>query len=207
MSSHGIDNSYSFGFLFLTLVIIIGFATNIYTLNYFKNEADENLFLFWLNAFIASMTLLILSNNFFTLFLGWELIGLTSFFLINFWVARRATLKSSFKAFSFNLFSDLMLLITCVNLFLSYGVTDITFINILAELNTCVSVNYLSTAMICLLVCASIKSVQFGGHLWLPDSMEAPVPASALIHSATLVSAGIYLLLKFFNLFIVTNLI
>ena len=80
--------SYSFA----TLVILIGTATNFYLLTYFKGEANENIFIFWLNSFIASMLVLVLANNFFTLFLGWELIGLTSFFLINFWSNRRATL-------------------------------------------------------------------------------------------------------------------
>lgn len=192
-------------FLFLLLVIIIGFTTNIYLLNYFKNEAEEASFTFWLNSFIASMSLLILSNNFFTLFLGWELIGLTSFFLINFWSTRRATLKSSFKAFSFNLISDMCLLVALVFLFLVFGTTDILYISIFSELLLEVEIEYISYSCLFLLSCASIKSVQLFGHLWLPDSMEAPVPASALIHSATLVSAGIYLLLKFFNIFLFLN--
>lgn len=195
----------SLSFLFLFLVISIGFAATLYTLNYFKNEADEGLFLFWLNAFIASMSLLILSNNYFTFFLGWELIGLTSFFLINFWTAKRSTLKASFKAFSFNLLSDLCLLIGFVNLYLYAGTADISLVTLLIELSAYTTSYYLNIAAISLFICASIKSVQIGGHLWLPDSMEAPVPASALIHSATLVSAGVYLLLKFFNLFLIVN--
>lgn len=195
----------SLSYLFLLLVVAIGLATNLYTLNYFKGEADESLFLFWLNAFIASMSLLVLSNNFYTFFLGWELIGLTSFFLINFWVARRATLKSSFKALSFNLVSDLALLIGFTNLYLCYGTTDITLLVNLIELTTSANSIYLQNSSAALLLCASIKSVQLGGHLWLPDSMEAPIPASALIHSATLVSAGVYILLKFFNLFLIVN--
>ena len=71
-------------FAFSFLVLIIGFCTNIYILNYFKGEADESGFIFWINSFVISMLILILANNFFTLFLGWELIGFTSFFLINF---------------------------------------------------------------------------------------------------------------------------
>ena len=71
-------------FYFSFLVLIIGAATNLYILNYFKGEADESNFIFWINSFVLSMIILILAQNFFTLFLGWELIGLTSFFLINF---------------------------------------------------------------------------------------------------------------------------
>lgn len=184
-------------FFFSYLVIIIGFSTNIYLLNYFKGEADESLFIFWLNAFIASMVTLVLANNFYSLFLGWELIGLTSFFLINFWQTRRATLKSSFKAFSFNLVSDVFLLLALVCFYKSTNTTDCdTFIYLITWGDF--SNNFiLQLGLVSLIICSAIKSVQIGGHLWLPDSMEAPVPASALIHSATLVSAGIYLLCKF----------
>ena len=187
-------------FLFSFLVFLIGFLTNIYSLNYFKNEADEMGFLFWLNSFIISMVILVMSNNFYTLFLGWELIGLTSFFLINFWSSRRATLKASFKAFSFNLISDLSLLTALVVLYVNYHTTSISELSTLLTVES-VGKNYTDyIAGILLLTCASIKSVQILGHLWLPDSMEAPVPASSLIHSATLVSAGVFLLLRFYFL-------
>lgn len=192
-------------FLFSFLVFLIGFLTNIYALNYFKNEADEMGFLFWLNAFIASMVILVTSNNFYTLFLGWELIGLTSFFLINFWSSRRATLKSSFKAFSFNLVSDLSLLSALVILYINYKTTTISELTNLIIIDN-VAKNYNNYAAGCLLlICSSIKSVQILGHLWLPDSMEAPVPASSLIHSATLVSAGIFLLIRFYFLIEIIN--
>lgn len=193
-------------FFFTFLILIIGLSTNIYTLNYFKNEADESSFLFWLNFFILSMIILVLANNFFTLFLGWELIGLTSFFLINFWSSRRATLKSSFKAFSFNLVSDLTLLTGLVLLFRTYQTDSISLIITLVKLKTYTSYDSVFLATIMLIICSSIKSVQIIGHLWLPDSMEAPVPASSLIHSATLVSAGIYLLLRFNILLTYNNL-
>lgn len=184
-------------YLFSLLVLFIGFCTNMYALNYFKYEADEMGFLFWLNSFIFSMIILIFSSNFFTLFLGWELIGFTSFFLINFWQSRRATLKSSFKAFSFNLISDVLLLGALAIFYINLKTTSIeTTIHLVSQKGFSRD-TWLQTAAIMLIGCASIKSVQILGHLWLPDSMEAPVPASALIHSATLVSAGIFLLLRF----------
>lgn len=193
-------------FFFTLLVLIIGFATNIYCLNYFKNEAEEFFFIFWLNLFIGGMCCLVLSNNFFSLFLGWELIGLASFFLINFWQPKRSTLKSSFKAFSFNLISDLFLLLSLVLLYSITTTTDISstlcYLMLLYETHT----NTIWWSMIFLILCASIKSVQLFGHLWLPDSMEAPVPASSLIHSATLVSAGVFLLLRFNVLIALVNL-
>lgn len=184
-------------YCFATLVLLIGVTTNIYLLTYFKGEANENIFIFWLNSFIASMLILVLANNFFTLFLGWELIGLTSFFLINFWSNRRATLKSSFKAFMFNLFSDVCLLGFFAALFYLTGSDDCQTVFYLCLYSDIFQHNLFQLAILLLILCCSIKSVQIIGHLWLPDSMEAPVPASSLIHSATLVSAGIYLLCKF----------
>lgn len=191
-------------FFFSFLVIIIGFATNIYILNYFKHEADESLFVFWVNSFILSMVILVLGANFYTIFLGWELIGLTSFFLINFWSARRGTLKSSFKAFTFNLASDIFLLTSFACFYREFYTTDCElFINLVYNANSLSSTFIIGCFF--LVLCASIKSVQIINHIWLPDSMEAPVPASALIHSATLVSAGIYLICKFNILFIILN--
>lgn len=199
---------FSFSFLscsFGVLVTLIGFCTNFYILNYFKHEADEFGFIFWINGFISSMLILVFANNFFTLFLGWELIGLTSFFLINFWQAKRATLKASFKAFSFNLLSDIALLGAFINFYTSTGTAQCdNFLYIVCWDFTTLDANIKVGATL-LILCAGIKSVQVFGHLWLPDSMEAPVPASALIHSATLVSAGIFLLCKFNILFVLLN--
>lgn len=209
--AHSIDLSLSFelnalGVTFSTLVILIGLTTNIYTLNYFKNEAQESIFLFWLNAFIISMLTLVLSNNFFTLFLGWELIGLTSFFLINFWTAKRSTLKSSFKAFTFNGVSDVCLLIALINFFLISETNNITLLTAVGVEFNAINSKFIYTGSLFLIICASIKSVQLLGHLWLPDSMEAPVPASSLIHSATLVSAGVFILLRFQALWTLSGL-
>lgn len=187
----------SLSYFFFLLVSIIGCATNIYILNYFRGEADEGKFVFWINSFILSMILFILSNNFYTLFIGWEMIGLTSFFLINFWNGRKATLKSSNKAFTFNLVSDVFFLIALICFYLVTGTTDCDVFLYLMLWEGIEQTEYLNIGIIALTICSGIKSVQIVGHLWLPDSMEAPVPASALIHSATLVSAGIYLICKF----------
>lgn len=186
---------------FSLLVVLIGFTTNIYILNYFKNEVAEKKFVFFINSFIFSMLFLVFSNNFYSLFLGWELIGLTSFFLINFWTNKRSTLKSAFKAFTFNLLSDIFLLTAFVCFYQTTGVSDCDSFMYIVLWEGLGSDNLLFAGSIFLVLCASIKSVQLFGHLWLPDSMEAPVPASSLIHSATLVSAGIFLLCKFNYLF------
>lgn len=193
-------------YLFVLLVSVIGLATNFYILNYLKYEAHEDVFTLLINWFMFSMIILVLGNNLFTLFLGWESIGLSSFFLINFWNTRRGTVKSSFKAFFFNRMSDVFLFIFL--LLINY----LTYLNSLSDLNAKVVLSFINTTDIyslsanCLFICTLFKSAQIVGHLWLPDSMEAPVPASALIHSATLVSAGIYLLLRFTPLVVLSNL-
>lgn len=194
-------------FLFIFLVVIIGCATNIYTLNYFKYEEREEEFILLINWFILSMIILVCGNNFFTLILGWELIGLTSFLLINFWKFKTTTLGCSFKAFTFNKLSDLLLLISFCTLWNLFQINNIDTLLTSINTNTNYNNNLLFFSAISLLLCSCIKSAQIVGHLWLPDSMEAPVPASSLIHSATLVSAGIFLILKFQTLFITTNLL
>lgn len=189
-------NYITFSFLFLTTTI--GLFAIIYSLIYFKNEPNADRFIILLNWFIISMSLLVISDNAILLYLGWELIGLTSFFLINFWSLRRGTMKASFKAFVFNKFSDLFLLVFIIYMIL-HTKTQITSVWLtFFESFYFYTNNFdLNIVSIFLLAAASIKSAQLFGHLWLPDSMEAPIPASALIHSATLVSAGVFLLLKF----------
>ncbi len=189
---------------YVALILSIGMCVLLYTFSYFRYEPHvERLFLF-INLFMISMCILVIGGNLFVLFLGWELIGLTSFFLINFWSTKISTLKAAFKAFIFNKISDLGILI-----FISLNLLTIGEYNILT-LNTVFSnfidykvniiglqISYIEFLSFFLMLSAFIKSAQFGFHIWLPDSMEAPVPASALIHSATLVSAGVFLLLRF----------
>ena len=198
-------DSVSLSFSFLTISIAV--FVYIYTFSYFRYEPLTDRLVLFLNSFIISMVFLVSSGNLVMLFLGWEMIGLTSFFLINFWSSKVGTLKSAFKAFSFNKTSDLFLFFSIILIYnLTYTLDIPTFISQVHiyenfVINFFVEINYLELVSLFLLGSAFIKSAQFGAHIWLPDSMEAPVPASALIHSATLVSAGIYLLLRFTALF------
>lgn len=204
-----IDNvSLSFAFLTITIAVFV----YLYTFSYFRYEPLVDRLVLFLNAFVISMVFLVCSGNFVMLFLGWEMIGLTSFFLINFWSCKVSTLKSAFKAFSFNKASDLFLFFAIILVFnLTFTLDISTFIaSIHLYENFMINffvfkINYVELISLFLLGSAFIKSAQFGAHIWLPDSMEAPVPASALIHSATLVSAGIYLLLRFTTLFELSN--
>lgn len=198
-------DSVSLSFAFLTISIAV--FVYIYTFSYFRYEPLTDRLVLFLNSFIISMVFLVSSGNFVMLFLGWEMIGLTSFFLINFWSSKVGTLKAAFKAFSFNKASDLFLFFAIILVFnLTYSLDIATFISQVHiyenfVINFGIEINYLELISLFLVGSAFIKSAQFGAHIWLPDSMEAPVPASALIHSATLVSAGIYLLLRFTTLF------
>ena len=158
----------------------------------------------FINLFVISMSILVTSGNLIMIFLGWELIGLTSFLLINFWNTRISTLKSAFKAFTFNKFSDVCLLIFIISCMVVLQDIDIISINsVFGFYNDYViyfgftEINYINFISLFLILCSFVKSAQFGFHIWLPDSMEAPVSASSLIHSATLVSAGIFLMLRF----------
>ena len=189
---------------YVALILSIGLCVLMYTFSYFRYEPHvERLFLF-INLFMMSMCILVLGGNLFVLFLGWELIGLTSFFLINFWSTKISTLKAAFKAFIFNKISDLGILIFIMLNLLLIGESNIIVLNSIFSnfidykiniLN--LNISYIEFLAFFLMLSAFIKSAQFGFHIWLPDSMEAPVPASALIHSATLVSAGVFLLLRF----------
>lgn len=195
-------------FSFMNLTVSIALFVYCYAFSYFRSEPHVERLILFLNLFVASMVLLVCSGNIFIIFLGWELIGLTSFILINFWTTRVSTLKAAFKAFSFNKFSDISFLIFIVLCYSVFYDTDIMLINLQSIYTSDINIDFFfievnSIELICffLVFSAVIKSAQIGSHIWLPDSMEAPVPASALIHSATLVSAGIYLILRFHNFF------
>lgn len=199
-------DSISYSFMFLTLTIAT--FVYIYAFSYFRYEPNVERLILLINCFVISMVCLVTSGNFFVLFLGWELIGLTSFFLINFWSTRMSTLKSAFKAFTFNKFSDVSLLISILLIY--YIVGDINIINFNYQISNYnnfyinilnYEIPFIEIISFFLISCAFVKSAQFGFHIWLPDSMEAPVPASALIHSATLVSAGVFILLRVSFLF------
>ena len=199
-------------FSFMLLTTTIAFFVFIYAFSYFRYEPLVDRFLLFILSFVISMIFLVTSGNTIMLFLGWELIGFTSFCLINFWTTKAATLKSAFKAFTFNKVSDFFMFMFLVSTFNVYYTFDILSINqqvykyeflVIYVFGT--PVNFLEFVALMLIGAAFIKSAQFGGHAWLPDSMEAPVPASSLIHSATLVSAGIYLILRFNFIFDATQ--
>ena len=199
---------------FIILILTIATAVVFYSFSYFRYEPNVERLVLLLNAFVGSMIILVSAGNMIILFFGWEMIGITSFFLINFWMTRMSTVKSAFKAYTFNKISDSCILFALIILFNIEPSLDILAINQLSSMSFFLDFKFLyfeisiiEVAAFLLLISAFIKSAQFGFHIWLPDSMEAPVPASALIHSATLVSAGIFLILRLYNFFELTTVV
>lgn len=193
---------------FALLVLSIAFFINVYTFAYFRYEPNVTRLILFIDVFVVSMVLLVTGGNFIIFYFGWEMIGITSFFLINFWSTRMGTVKASFKAFTFNKISDCCILLGLTLIYVMFGDLNIVNFNESISLHTqtefrTVLNKYpaINSLTYCFMIAAFIKSAQFGFHIWLPDSMEAPVPASALIHSATLVSAGVFLILRVYPLF------
>lgn len=178
--------------VFLFTIYTISIFVHIYQHVYLELEPRKDIFLIGLNCFILSMVLLVIASNWILFFLAWEALGISSFFLIGFFKQKVSAWKSAKKAFFFNKISDLLLLV-------SLGFTLKLNESLLINSNLTFNQNY-NIITFCLTLMAFLKSAQFIFYFWLPDSMEAPIPASALIHSATLVSAGIYIVLRF-NLF------
>ena len=192
---------------FMFLVVCIACSAVAYSRVYLQGDPNTADFLIKLCLFVLSMLLLVLSKNFILLYFAWEMIGVTSAWLINYNSQKTDTVRSTLKAFTFNKLSDLCLFASLLIGYWHFGASNITeweliFFNKVINGQELAQLNHISVCAVLMLIAASIKSAQIGFHLWLPDSMDAPVPASALIHSATLVSAGVYLLLRFNFLFV-----
>ena len=197
--------------VFSTVTIQIFIFSLIFSYYYNLSNIYNTRFFILLNYFVFSMFFLLHGGSFIMLFLFWELIGFFSFSLIIFNNNKSNTLKSAFKAMFFNKISDLFFIISISIYFLIVNNFSIDNNSLLIfKLNSiCISTpvitfNSVEAFIITLSICCFIKSAQIFFHFWLPDSMEAPLPASALIHSATLVASGIYLFIKF-QIIIVTS--
>tara|TARA_Y100000768_G_scaffold344745_1_gene291193 strand:- start:2996 stop:4600 length:1605 start_codon:yes stop_codon:yes gene_type:complete len=177
-----------------------------------KDEDSFNRFFIYTNFFTFSMLLIVFSNNFFQLFIGWELVGLSSYLLIGFWIKKDSAVRANYKAFLVNRVGDIGLILGLCLIFLFYNTTDYNEVfsikNTLynSELNIFgVKFNTLSVVCLLLFIGAMAKSAQVPLHFWLPDSMEGPTPISALIHAATMVTAGIYMVARLSPLYELTQ--
>jgi NADH-quinone oxidoreductase subunit L len=193
--------------IFMCLVITgVGGLIVTYAVGYMSKEDDPSYarFFTYMDVFIFSMLLLVLAGNFVFLIVGWAMVGLSSYFLIGFWYHRRSAVLAARKAFVMNVIGDVGMILGAFVLFTTYHA--ITYAGVFANFNVCLPGNAcllqfhllrdnptLELAAFLLLVGAVAKSAQLPLHTWLPDAMEGPTPVSALIHAATMVTAGVYL--------------
>ncbi len=174
---------------------------HIYSAAYMRGETYYNRYFTWLNLFVLMMLILVLSDNFVVLYLGWEGVGLCSYLLIGYWFEREAAADAAKKAFLVNRVGDFGLALGIMLIFAAFG--SVAFADVLpAAALTLSALPAMATAIALLLFLgAAGKSAQIPLHVWLPDAMEGPTPVSALIHAATMVTAGVYLVARCHALF------
>ncbi len=191
----------------MTLIITgVGFLIHVYSIGYMELEEDFARYFACMNLFVFSMLLLVLAEHLLVLFIGWEGVGLASYLLIGYWYHRPAAASAATKAFVVNRIGDLGLLLAILLTFVTFGTGNITEINSRAAQELILGGTLVTTLTI-LFFCGSVgKSAQFPLHVWLPDAMEGPTPVSALIHAATMVTAGVYLVVRLHSLFILAPL-
>lgn len=168
---------------FICVVALVGLMTQLYSSAYMRAERSGLVFIVLLGGFIISMCGLILANSFSTFFVAWELIGICSFVLIGFWSGRGFSVGAAIKAVSVNRFPDMALLLAFCLCYCAFGVSDFT------ALADCTDMYIF--CQFCFIFAAAGKSAQVGFTGWLLSAMEGPTPVSALMHAATLVTAGI----------------
>ncbi|MEU2702027.1 NADH-quinone oxidoreductase subunit L [Micromonospora aurantiaca] len=179
--------------VFVLLITGVGFLIHLYAVEYMAHDAGRRLFFAYFNLFVAAMLLLVLGNNYVMLYFGWEGVGLTSYLLISFWYGRPSAATAGKKAFLMNRVGDAGLAIGIFIMFAVLGTTQ--YDEVFNGVGSMTSTTVLVLGLLLLLGAAG-KSGQFPLQAWLPDAMEGPTPVSALIHAATMVTAGVYLIAR-----------
>jgi NADH-quinone oxidoreductase subunit L len=179
--------------LFLLLITGVGSLIHVYSIGYMAHDPRRRRFFGYLNLFVAAMLVLVLSENYLGLFLGWEGVGLASYLLIGFWQHKPTAAAAAKKAFVINRVGDLGMSLAIMLLFVTFGTTSFSGISASAGDATGFTLNALG---LLLLLAACGKSAQVPLQSWLLDAMEGPTPVSALIHAATMVTAGVYLITR-----------
>ncbi|HIH2763346.1 MAG TPA: NADH-quinone oxidoreductase subunit L [Candidatus Azoamicus sp.] len=194
--------------IMLFVVTFISFLVHVYTIGYMHEDTGYNRFFSYISLFTFSMLMLVSSNNFLQLFFGWEAVGLASYLLIGFWFNKESAIFANLKAFIVNRVGDLGFILGLAAIFCCFGSLNYKEVFLNAQelisdnsiiLNTIIqfdSVSAVTFISICLFIGAMGKSAQVPLHVWLPDSMEGPTPISALIHAATMVTAGIFMITR-----------
>jgi len=196
----GGDLHVNFGFLIdpLTAVMLmvvtgVGFLIHVYSIGYMHGEDGFTRFFVYMNLFMVSMLLLVMGNNFLVLFIGWEGVGLCSYLLIGYYFNKVSAAKAATKAFVVNRIGDAGFLLAIFLVFVNFKTLD--YLKVFENANQ-LSVEMATVITLCLLVGAIGKSAQIPLYTWLPDAMEGPTPVSALIHAATMVTAGVYMVVR-----------
>ncbi|GAA4377705.1 NADH-quinone oxidoreductase subunit L [Nocardioides caricicola] len=179
--------------LFLLLITGVGSLIHVYSIGYMAHDPRRRRFFGYLNLFVAAMLMLVLAENYLGLFLGWEGVGLASYLLISFWQHKPSAAAAGKKAFVINRVGDMGLSLAIMMFFVLFGSTSFT---VISENVANASETQLTILGLLLLVGACGKSAQFPLQAWLLDAMEGPTPVSALIHAATMVTAGVYLIVR-----------
>ncbi|MEE8618496.1 MAG: NADH-quinone oxidoreductase subunit L, partial [Dehalococcoidales bacterium] len=184
----------------LIVVTVVSLMVQIYSQGYMKGDPGYHRYYAWMSLFTASMLGLVLANNLLQMFVFWEMVGLCSYLLIGFWFHRPTAANAAKKAFIVTRIGDFGFLAAILVLFFNTGTFDIGELHGLAVAGTLAGAT-LTWAAIGIFSGAMGKSAQFPLHVWLPDAMEGPTPVSALIHAATMVAAGVFLVARTFPLF------
>lgn len=179
--------------VFVLLITIVGALIHIYSLGYMAHDPDRRKFFGYLNLFVAAMLILVLANNYLLLYVGWEGVGLASYLLIGFWQKKPSAAAAAKKAFVINRVGDVGLSLAIMLIFVTFG--SVTFQDVFGQASEA-SEGTLTAIGLLLLLAAAGKSAQFPLQAWLLDAMEGPTPVSALIHAATMVTAGVYLIVR-----------
>ncbi len=196
--------------MMMCVVTFVSLMVHIYTIGYMDEDEGYNRFFSYIALFTFSMLMLAMSNNMLQLFFGWEAVGLVSYLLIGFWYTRPTAIFASLKAFMVNRVGDVGFILG-IGLVLAYTGT-VNYTEVFAQADALSKLTFPGTGWmlitvicICLFIGAMGKSAQFPLHVWLPDSMEGPTPISALIHAATMVTAGIFMVARMSPLFELSN--
>lgn len=184
----------------MTLVVTgVGALIHLYAVGYMHGDARFSRFFVYLNLFAASMLTLVLAGNYAMLFVGWELVGLCSYLLISFWSTRPSAAAAGKKAFIVNRIGDLGFIVALMLIFALFH--TLSFAGIFERAEAVLSTGAATAISLLILVGAIGKSAQIPLYVWLPDAMEGPTPVSALIHAATMVTAGVYVIARSASIF------
>jgi len=198
IDSESLNVNWTFSYDSLTVsmlipVLIVSCLVHLYSIGYMSHDPHIQRFFSYLSLFTFMMVILVTGNNYLLMFVGWEGVGVCSYLLVSFWITRIAANQSSLSAFLTNRVGDCFLTIGMFAMLLAFGNLDYATVFSLASY---MSENIVTIIGVCLLIGAMAKSSQIGLHIWLPMAMEGPTPVSALIHAATMVTAGVYLLMR-----------